>query len=156
MYNPLNLLSAQPISLNCTNKRRCYLVGDTSFRNMERSTLYYILYILITVVLYRVTSEIIPLSYYSNYLIFFGAEIPVILVALVTFYYNKRAEYSGIVTITVSIIMIIYAFFELRLGPFILANTYIVSVVHWSVGLMLGVILLNAYRFGSNRISDLR
>lgn len=123
---------------------------------MEKSTLYYGLYILITVVVYRVVSEVIPLSYYSDYLVFFGAEIPVILVALVTFYYNQKAGYSGIVTATLSITVFIYALIELRLGPFILPNTYIVSIVHWCIGLLLGVIALAVYRALRSKISDLR
>lgn len=123
---------------------------------MEKSTLYYALYIFVTVIVYRVSSEIISLSYYTDYLIFFGAEIPVLLVGLFTFYYNRRAEHSGIVTATLSVIVIIYAFLELRLGPFILPNTYIVSIVHWSVGLLIGIILLTAYRFGRDKLSDFR
>lgn len=121
---------------------------------MEKSTVTYTVYIMLTVVLYRITTEFIPIIPFSDYMLFFGAEIPVVLVALITIYYNEKAGYSGVVTIGISIVLIIYALLELRLGSFILPSTYVVSLVHWSVGLVLGVVLMHVYRLSRKFIYD--
>ena len=117
---------------------------------MDRSNFYYILYITTTIVIYRLTEILVHNISYSSYLIFFGAEVPVIIVALLTVYYNKKAEYSGIVTVVVSVLILTYGFIELWFGSYVLASSYVVSLIHWSIGLILGVVVLQAYnRFSS-------
>jgi hypothetical protein len=113
---------------------------------MDKSDIYYTLYLLVTVFVYRSVGFIFSLVDLNRYLVFFGAEIQVIAVTLITIYYNCKENYSGVVTLTISLIIMIYGFVELRFGAFYISNSNMVSLMHWSLGLIIGTVVLQAIR----------
>lgn len=123
-----------------------YFVIDTNVFVMDKSDIYYTLYLLVTVLVYRSVGFIFSLVDLNRYLVFFGAEIQVIAVTLITIYYNYKENYSGVVTLTISLIIMIYGFVELRFGAFYISNSNMVSLMHWSLGLIIGTVVLQAIR----------
>lgn len=102
----------------------------------------YILFIISTYLLYQVllfvSTEYIP---FTQYLLFYGAEIPVICIIFITVIYNIRQRYTGLITFFVAILVILFTVIQIRYPILTSSNAILVSTISWGLSLTIGSII---------------